>query len=50
MSEGRSVLLNQELPKDLADLLRQKREAVHDDFRPAGDIITKWRYFDRNEV
>ena len=38
------------LRRDLADALRKKREAVNDDFRPAGDILTRWRYFGRNEV
>lgn len=38
------------LRRDLADALCKKREAVNDDFRPAGDILSRWRYFGRNEV
>jgi len=38
------------LRAQLAETLRKKREAANDDFRPAGDILTRWRYFGRNEV
>jgi hypothetical protein len=38
------------LRRDFADALGKKREAVNDDFRPAGDLLTRWRYFGRNEV
>jgi hypothetical protein len=35
---------------ELAETLRNKREDLDDDFRPAGDILARWRYFGRNEV
>ncbi|MBM3293315.1 MAG: sulfatase [Candidatus Aminicenantes bacterium] len=38
------------LRAELAETLRKKRETVNDDFRPAGDILSRWRYFGRNEV
>jgi hypothetical protein len=35
---------------ELAETLLKKREDLDDDFRPAGDILTRWRYFGRTEV
>jgi len=35
---------------ELAETLRKKREDLNDDFRPAGDILSRWRYLGRNEV